>query len=129
MSVLGDLFSGRGGIDKWMHDTFGGDAVIVHAGKRVYNERLDTWDVIEEDSYFHTTFLPLPRTQMDEVVRRGGLEENIELGGSVPTCDLTKQLVPNHDKIIYRGETFTIIRVEDNGVDNRAGHVLVFGAR
>lgn len=129
MGVLGDLFNGPNGVEKWFHQTMGGDAVITHVGKRVFDELRERWIVVEDDAYTHTTFLPLPRSRMIENTGRASLEDDVTIGGSVPACDITRPIVPDQDKLTYGGETYTIVRVDDDGIDNTTGHYLIYGVR
>lgn len=129
MGVLGELFNGPNGIDKWFHKTMGGDAVITHAGKKVFDEIHERWVFIEDELYTHTTFLPLPRNRALEISGKAVLEDDVSIYGSVPACDIKTKIVPNQDKLTYDGDTYLIVRVEDDGIDNSTGHYLLYGVR
>lgn len=129
MGVLQDVFCGVDGIDKLLHDTLGGTAVITHKGERFFDDELNQWSVAEPDVTESVSFIPLPMDSFNEDVKKMFLEENIKIVGTVAACDLTTFPSLENDTITYRGESYVIVKTVAEPIENDTAHITIYGTK
>lgn len=106
MTFLSDLFGGKNGYIYRLYLALGGSATVQ------FVQRDRTGEIISQ-SEIRIPFLP-EKMNVNHSKREGGtILTDGEWEGVIPAASLEKAPLPNNDQMLYNGQTFQIVEVEE----------------